>query len=601
MTRSAMRLSPMFLACCVASTAHAGTATADADSLSALRPALRSALPAAAGLSRLDQLPTYDFAIDLDPQTSSFRLEEHIDLPITTDDAMGEILFQIYANVGPSTPPVSLVRGECSPSCDVRFEAPAAILVKPTAPLAKGKRLRVRLELRGAIERIGTGQTDFLAQALGSMTGSAPGSGYGLLATGEGISVLANFYAVLGRRHGNIWEKVTTPAVGDLCSDDIANYHAVIDVPSNSHVVTNGAVVATSASGRTASRHKIDVRAPLARDFVLVVGDQLEAASRTVNGVTIESHFLRDDRRAGEQVLDTAARAMEVYERRFGAYPYARLAIVEAALVGGAGGVEFSGVALVGSTFYRSFDRTSAMGAMLGSLTAMSKGPNLNDMMRSMGEFVTAHEVAHQWWHALVGSDSRWHPFVDESLAQYSTVLYLEDRYGAAKAEEAMRRQLRSGYAMMRLIGEPDAAVDRPVTAFASSRAYGGLVYGKGGYLYRTWRSIVGDQTFFDGLREYVLQNRFRLADPEALVTILARGAHASEVKAAATRFLLEKHGDDDLGPPDLAAVLSDVMGTDVSAQAPMLEQLLKPLLARLSSAKGSAPLSLPFLTGSQR
>ena len=34
----------------------------------------------------------------------------------------------------------------------------------------------------------------------------------------------------------------------------------------------------------------------------------------------------------------------------------------------------------------------------------------------------------------LVGSDSREHPFVDEGLAQYSAVLYMEDRYGAARA-----------------------------------------------------------------------------------------------------------------------------------------------------------------------
>jgi hypothetical protein len=590
MSGSAMRLLPVLLTCCVASTVHAGTP-----------PALRAGLPAPAGLSGPDQLPTYDLAISLDPRTSLFGLEEQIDLPITESEAMGEILFQIYANVGPSTPPVSLVRGDCSPSCDVRFEAPAAILVKPTAPLEKGKRLRVRLELRGALERTGTEQTDLLAQALGSMTGGAPTTGYGLLATGDGISVLANFYAVLGRRHGSIWEKVTTPSVGDLCSDDIANYHAVIDVPSTWHVVTNGAVIATPASGGGPTRRRIEVGAPLVRDLVLVGGAELEALTRTVNGVSIESHFLRDDRRAGEQVLDTAARAMEVYERRFGAYPYSRLAIVEAALGGGAGGVEFSGLALVGSTFYRPFDRKSAIGAMLGSLAASGKGPNLDDMMRSMGEFVTAHEVAHQWWHALVGSDSRWHPFVDESLAQYSTVLYLEDRYGAAKAEEAMRRQLRTGYAMMRLIGEPDAPVDRPVTAFASSLAYGGLVYGKGGYLYRTWRSIVGDQSFFDGLREYVAQNRFRVAGPEALMTILARGPHAGEVKAAANRFLVEKHGDEDLGPPDLGKILSDVMGTDVSAHAPMLEQLLKPLLGALSAGKGRAPFSFPFVTGSQR
>ena len=42
----------------------------------------------------------------------------------------------------------------------------------------------------------------------------------------------------------------------------------------------------------------------------------------------------------------------------------------------------------------------------------------MGGMTDGMLEFVVAHEVAHQWWHGLVGSDSRDHPYVDEALAQ---------------------------------------------------------------------------------------------------------------------------------------------------------------------------------------
>jgi hypothetical protein len=133
----------------------------------------------------------------------------------------------------------------------------------------------------------------------------------------------------------------------------------------------------------------------------------------------------------------------------------------------------------------------------------------------------------------------------------------------------------------MRMIGEPDAAVDRPVTAFASSLPYGGLVYGKGAYLYRAIRKIVGDEAFFAGLHDYVSQNRFRVAEPDALITLLARGAHAAEVQAAAHRYLFETHGDDDLGPVDASSVLADALGPQASSLGgsslgPMLEQIMK-------------------------
>src|SRR4029077_8097489 len=45
--------------------------------------------------------------------------------------------------------------------------------------------------------------------------------------------------------------------------------------------------------------------------------------------------------------------------------------------------------------------------------------------------YVTAHEVAHQWWgHQLVGADARGATMLSETLAQYSAMMVMEKRYG---------------------------------------------------------------------------------------------------------------------------------------------------------------------------
>ena len=56
--------------------------------------------------------------------------------------------------------------------------------------------------------------------------------------------------------------------------------------------------------------------------------------------------------------------------------------------------------------------------------------PARTALMVDTREFVVVHEVAHQWWSAVVGSDSKRHAFLDEALANFSAALYFEVVHG---------------------------------------------------------------------------------------------------------------------------------------------------------------------------
>ena len=107
--------------------------------------------------------------------------------------------------------------------------------------------------------------------------------------------------------------------------------------------------------------------------------------------------------------------------------------------------------------------------------------------------------------------------FVDEGLAQYTALLYLEERYGADRAKSDGDMQVKANFQMMRMMGVDDAAVDQPASAFKSPMAYAGLVYGKGPYVYEAIRKAIGDKAFFDGLKAYVEKYRFRIAPARGL------------------------------------------------------------------------------------
>jgi hypothetical protein len=535
-------------------------------------PGARADLERAAGVSRLEDLTLYDMALGVDIDKAAFTLKEDVYFTNKDDKPLDELVLRIYANVGkrdPSAPlPITFRSGKCvaSAPCDVKLEGKSVIVVRPRAPLAKGEHLRVALDLTGILDPIDNGRTNILAQGIEGMANMAGGEDtaaeYGLLARGDGIASLGNFYPVMARRREGVWDRSEGSTLGDIGPDEMSNVRAHIDVPANAKVAVTGTITSETPGDAASGTKRVEVAAGLIRDFAVLVSRDFEVATKDVGGVTVRSWFLKADRPSGERVLDVAAAALATFEKRFGPYPYKDLDVVEAALVGGAGGVEFGALVTVASMMYRPAKAGPNAGPLEKMMSEMLNGPSgsgLSAMTGTMLEFTTAHEVAHQWWHGIVGSDSRVHPYVDESLAQFSAILYLEDRYGAARAKKDGDMNARMNYQFMRMTGEDDGAVDRPVSAM-SKMAYGGLVYGKGPYFYEAARKQMGDPAFFEVMHGYVSKYRFRMAPPEGFVDVAA--AKEPKIRPLAKHWFQETHGDDDLGQLDLAKVVGQMLGT---------------------------------------
>ncbi len=327
---------------------------------------------------------------------------------------------------------------------------------------------------------------------------------------------------------------------------------AHVELPAG-YVVAASGVQAHQAEGD--ARQRIDYAAGCMRDFALLASAQFATVERQKGNVRVRSFFRTSERAMGEKVLDTAAWALGDFEKRFGAYPYRELDLVEQALVGGVGGVEFAGLGTVASLFYKPAVRSSDRSLDTLLLGGGGADPTLKE---SAAEFTTAHEVAHQWFHGIVGSDSRKHPWQDEALAQFCAMLYSEDRYGVARAKRDADLNARMNYEMMRLLGQPDGPVDAPAGT-QSQLAYAGLVYGKGPYYVQALRRRLGDAAFFAAMKGYVAQHSLAFADDHAFERAMARtpGVSAADVTALSQRWLHEAHGDDDLGAPDRSALMS--------------------------------------------
>jgi aminopeptidase N len=166
----------------------------------------------------------------------------------------------------------------------------------------------------------------------------------------------------------------------------------------------------------------------------------------------------------------------------------------------------------------------------------MLMATNLYDNAHSRNEhyleFVTAHEVGHQWFYGLVGSNPHRAAFIDEGLAEYlSTEAYFTVAFGPEVARRQFGLEVLMWY-LGALEARGDPIVDQPTDDFANSAVYGAAVYAKAAIGFAEINDLVGDDAFFTALRQYASDYELGIATPDALLQALAS---ASELDVATT------------------------------------------------------------------
>ncbi len=321
---------------------------------------------------------------------------------------------------------------------------------------------------------------------------------YGIFNVADCVFALYNWHPELAVYEKGGWLLDPAPKEGDLTNTDAANYEVMFAAPPAYTLATTGVEVeATPRGGQILHRYV----AALARNFVLVAGDHFEHATQQAGEVTLSSYYLRGAETGGKAVLATAASAVELFDQRFGPYPYTELDVVEVNLGGGAGGMEATGLIMIGSALYDPAHTDPFAG--LGAVLPGAEGANIL-------AFTTAHEVAHQWWYGVVGSNALQQPWLDESLTNWSSAFYTDEAAGAEAGKLARDLFIDLPYRMTLMSG--DQRLDQPVDSF-DQQAYGTIVYGKGALMYAVLRKELGDDRFFAFLRRYYQEQRFDRAD----------------------------------------------------------------------------------------
>jgi ABC-2 type transport system permease protein len=130
------------------------------------------------------------------------------------------------------------------------------------------------------------------------------------------------------------------------------------------------------------------------------------------------------------RMLDAMTRSLDIFTRSFSPYQFRQARILE-----------FPAYA----EFAQSFANTIPYSESIGFIQHHPADPALADERIDLVTYVTAHEMAHQWWaHQVIGADKQGATMLSESFAQYSAMLVMEQKYGPQMVRKFLKYELDS-------------------------------------------------------------------------------------------------------------------------------------------------------------
>ena len=203
-----------------------------------------------------------------------------------------------------------------------------------------------------------------------------------------------------------------------------------------------------------------------------------------------------------DDMIRGAEDALDYYDAHYTPYQFRQLRILE-----------FPDYA----NFAQSFANTIPFSESLGFIADLRDKSKID-----YPYYVTAHEVAHQWWaHRVIGADMQGSTMLSESLAQYSALMVMKQRYGAGQMRKFLEYELDSylaGRATEKLAEEPLAKVE--------NQAY--IHYNKGSLVFYALQDYLGEDALDAMLKQFLLDKGFQqppYTDSQEFMDALSKAA----------------------------------------------------------------------------
>lgn len=203
--------------------------------------------------------------------------------------------------------------------------------------------------------------------------------------------------------------------------------------------------------------------------------------------VNLEIYYQPGDEYNLDRMMDSMKASLEYFSANFSPFQFHQERIIEFPRYG---------------SFAESFPNTIPYSESIGFIVYVDpKKPDAIDIPF----YVTSHEVAHQWWaHQVISANVEGATSIVETLAQYSALMVMQQRYGPQSMRKFLRLEMENylrGRAQERNEEEPLARAD-------VNQGY--IHYGKGAVVMYALQDYIGEANVNKALAEFTKAYAFK-------------------------------------------------------------------------------------------
>ena len=263
---------------------------------------------------------------------------------------------------------------------------------------------------------------------------------------------------------------------------DWIRFEATVSTEVGQRAIAPGYLVKDWQKGdRHYFQYKMD--SPILHFFSFLSADYSLRKDRW-NDVAIEIWYQKGHEYNIDRMIASIKKSLDYYTKHFGPYQHRQVRILEFPRY---------------SSFAQSFPNTIPFSEAIGFITKVEDKEDAIDVPF----YITAHEVAHQWWaHQVIGGNVQGSVLMSETMSQYSALMVMQQEYG----KEAMKKFLK--YEMDRyLMGRTAEWRGEMPLMLVENQQY--IHYNKGSVVMYALQDFLGEETLNGAIRTYLNKTKF--------------------------------------------------------------------------------------------